>query len=263
MAIARAYHPAPTPRLALLLAGALLGFGGPTGDDEAGMTLVEHLTELRARLIKAVLAVAAGAAIAYLNVGTLLGLLLRPTGLTSVVVPDPTGGLMLTFQIALSAGLALASPVVLYQAIAFVLPAMTARERRVFFGALPLVVVCLAAGLLFGYVVVLPFSLSYLLSYGAGGYFDYRIQAGPLIDFVTALLLGFGLAFELPVVLLILTRLGLVTAGRLASLRRYALLASFVVAAVITPTPDPLNQALVALPLYLLYESGILLSRLR
>ncbi|HEY3107954.1 MAG TPA: twin-arginine translocase subunit TatC [Chloroflexota bacterium] len=95
-----------------------------------------------------------------------------------------------------------------------------------------------------------------------GGQIEYLIQAGPLIDFETALLLGFGLAFELPVVLSVSTRLGLVSTERLVRFRRYALLAAFVVAAVIAPTPDPLNQALVALPVYLLYETGIVLSRL-
>src|SRR5919202_3319472 len=101
---------------------------------------------------------------------------------------------------------------------------MTARERRIFFTALPLVIVCLVAGLLFGYFVALPFALGYLLSYGMGGRIEYLIQAGPLIDFETALLLGFGLAFELPVALWVAVRLGLVSTGRLVRFRRYALL---------------------------------------
>jgi sec-independent protein translocase protein TatC len=259
MAIARAHY--GYPRLSLVLAGALLGAGG-SNDNGTQMTLVEHLAELRARLIKAVLAIAVGAAVAYANAGSLLGLLLRPAGLEKIVVPDPAGALMLSFQIALSAGIALASPVVLYQAVAFVLPAMTGREKRIFFTALPLVIFCLAAGLLFGYFVALPFALSYLLSFDMGGRVVHIILAGPYIDFVTALLLGFGLAFELPVVLWVSTRLGLVSTERLVRLRKYALLAAFVAAAVITPTPDPLNQALVAVPVYLLYEAGILLSRL-
>jgi sec-independent protein translocase protein TatC len=246
--------------LPLVLAGTLAGRDGPDGE-APGMTLAEHLAELRTRLIKALLAVAAGMIVAFAYREHLLYLLLKVGRLDSVYVPDPMGGFMLSFQIALTAGIGLASPVVVYQAVAFVLPAMTVREKRVFFAALPFVVVCFAAGVLFGYVVTLPLALEYLLGYTMGDHVHYLPQAGPYIDFVTTLLLGLGLAFELPVVLWVLARLGLVTTERLVRFRKYAILAAFVIAAVITPTPDPVNQALIALPLWALYELGIVSSR--
>jgi sec-independent protein translocase protein TatC len=248
----------------LLLIGALLGSSGPDDRrDEGQMTLVEHLDELRGRLIKSVLAVGVATALAFWRADQLLTLLLLPAGKDKIFVDGPTGGLVLSFQIALAAGCALASPVVFYQAVAFVLPAMTPRERRVFLTTLPLVVCLLVAGVLFGYAIALPFALTYLLGYTMGSQVEFLLRSGPYIDFVTALLLGFGLAFELPAVLWVLARLGLVTTARLVALRRYAFLAAFVIAAIITPTPDPLNQLLLAVPLYLLYEAGILLSRLR
>jgi sec-independent protein translocase protein TatC len=170
--------------------------------------------------------------------------------------------MLLQFQIALTAGIGLASPVVFYQAVRFVLPAMTATERRVFFTALPFVGLFFAAGVLFGYVVALPLAMEYLLGMTMHGRIVVEPRAQGYIDFVTTFLLGLGAAFQLPVVLWVLARLGLVTADRLVRFRRFALLGAFVIAAVVTPTPDPINQALIAVPLWLLYEVGVVMARL-
>lgn len=258
MGIDRAYR--RYAGLPVVLAGALAGGNGPDGDPSQ-MTLAAHLAELRTRLIKALLAVAAATMLAYTYADVLFDLLLLPSGLKSVIALDPLGGFKWSFQIALTAGIGLASPVLLYQAIAFVLPAMTGREKRIFFVALPFVVACFVAGALFGYFVTLPVVLHYLLDFTMRGRVEYKLEAGPYIDFVTTLLLGLGLAFELPVVLWVLAKLGLVTTERLVRFRKYAILAAFVLAAILTPTPDPVNQALIALPLWALYELGIVSSR--
>jgi sec-independent protein translocase protein TatC len=241
----------------VLLVGAL-----GRRDEGPEMTLAEHLGELRARLIKALLAVAVGTIAAFAWSNELLGLLLAPAGLTEVVCFEPYCAMLLQFQIALTAGIGLASPVVFYQAVRFVLPAMTATERRVFFAALPCVGLFFAAGVLFGYLAALPLAMEYLLGMTMGGRVVVEVRAQGYVDFVTTFLLGLGAAFQLPVVLSVLTRLGLVTADRLVRFRRYALLGAFVIAAVLTPTPDPINQALIAVPLWLLYEVGVVMARL-
>jgi sec-independent protein translocase protein TatC len=127
---------------------------------------------------------------------------------------------------------------------------------------LPLVIVFFILGALFGYFVTVPFALKYLLTFTVGGLIQPLIDVGAYISFITTFLLWMGLAFELPIIIFFLTKIGLVNVARLNSYRKYAILAAFVLAAVITPTPDPLNQCLVAIPLWLLYEVGIVLSRL-
>jgi sec-independent protein translocase protein TatC len=231
-------------------------------DEGPEMTLAEHLGELRGRLIKMLLAVALGTMVAYAYVGTLLDLLLRLGGLEYVRCDTPHCAFLLQFQIALTVGIGLASPVVFYQAVRFVLPAMTASERRTFFTALPFVGLCFATGVLFGYFLAAPLAIEYLLGMTADGRIRQDMLAGPYIDFVTTFLLGLGTAFQLPVVLWVLARLGLVTAERLVRFRKYAFLGAFVVAAILTPTPDPINQALIAVPLWVLYEVGIVMARL-
>jgi sec-independent protein translocase protein TatC len=231
-------------------------------DEGPEMTLAEHLGELRGRLIKALLAVAIGTVAAFAYSEVLMDFLLAPAGLANVVCFEPQCAMLLQFQIALTAGIGLASPVVFYQAVRFVLPAMTATERRVFFTALPFVGLFFAAGVLFGYVVALPLAMEYLLGMTMHGRIVVEPRAQGYIDFVTTFLLGLGAAFQLPVVLWVLARLGLVTADRLVRFRRFALLGAFVIAAVVTPTPDPINQALIAVPLWLLYEVGVVMARL-
>jgi sec-independent protein translocase protein TatC len=231
-------------------------------DEGPEMTLAQHLGELRSRLIKALLAVAIGTVAAFAWSNELLRLLLTPAGLTEVVCFEPYCAMLLQFQIALTAGIGLAGPVIFYQAVRFVLPAMTDTEQRVFFAALPFVGLFFAVGVLFGYFAALPLAMTYLLGMTMDGQVTIQVRAQGYVDFATAFLLGLGAAFQLPVVLWVLARLGLVTAERLVRFRKYAFLGAFVLAAVLTPTPDPLNQALIALPLWVLYEVGIVMARL-
>jgi sec-independent protein translocase protein TatC len=159
------------------------------------------------------------------------------------------------------AGLGFSSPWIFFQVLQFVMPAMTRRERRIFKIALPFVVVFFIGGVSFGYFVTLPFALRYLLDFTMGGVLTPLITADEYLNFVTTILLWMGLAFELPIIIWILAKFGVANTSRLVGLRKYAILAAFVLAAIITPTPDPLNQALVAIPLWILYEVGIVFSR--
>jgi len=230
-------------------------------EEELQMTLVEHLDELRGRIVRALLGLVVATAVAFVFTPQLIRWLLAPSGLAQLYFTQPPEAFLMYFQVSLMAGLGLASPWIFIQVMAFVLPAMTRRERRLFFTAMPFVVVFFVIGVLFGYFITLPFALRYLLTFTFDGVFQPLITADSYLGFVTTILFWMGLAFELPIIIWILAKIGVAKTPRLVSFRKYAILAAFVIAAVITPTPDPLNQALVAIPLWILYEIGIVFSR--
>ncbi len=234
-------------------------------EEELQLTLIEHLDELRGRLIKSVIALAVAVGVAFVFTPTIFKLLLGPAPESirnsGLVTFAPAEAFLTFFQVALMTGIGFSSPVIFYQIFAFVVPALTRKERRLVFSFMPLVVLFFIIGVLFGYYVTLPFALKYLLEFTMDGVLRPLINAASYIEFVTTILFWMGLAFETPIIIFFLSKVGLVNARRLTSWRKYAILAAFVIAAVITPTPDPLNQALVAVPLWILYEVGIVLSR--
>jgi sec-independent protein translocase protein TatC len=163
---------------------------------------------------------------------------------------------------ALVVGITLAMPFVLYQIVAFFLPGLLPHEKRVLFIALPFVAELFIAGVAFGWFFTVPAALGFLLGFGVDG---TTIITQPRVDSfigtVATLLLWNGLIFQLPAIVYVMARLGVVTAARLASTRRYAIVIIFIIAAFITPTGDPYNLLLLAIPMYLLYELGIILAR--
>lgn len=230
--------------------------------EEHRLTLIEHLQELRTRLIRSVLAIAVCTALAFVFTRQLFEILARPLGqfrsqLITVEVAEYFGAYM---RVALTAGIALAMPIIIYQVVAFVTPGLTRSERRMLFTWLPFVMICFVSGVAFGFFFILPPAVTFLLLFGAETV-NVMVRISNYISFVTTLLLWIGIIFELPVVLLVLTRLGVVDRRKLASWRKYFILLAFVIAAFVTPTPDPLNQTLVALPMIVLYEIGVQLSR--
>jgi sec-independent protein translocase protein TatC len=257
----------PAERTWAAVAASIGGAGvpGPEPEPELEMTLVEHLDELRSRLIRSVGALVVTTAIAFVFTPTLFQLLLVPAPEVikreGLIFIEPTEAFLTYFQVSLMTGIGLASPVILYQLLAFVLPGLTVRERRVLFRAAPAVLSFFVLGVGFGYFVTLPLALTYLIDFNIGGVVRPMIRVGDYLGFVTTILFWMGIAFETPVVIFVLSRLGILDPRRLGLYRKYAILVAFVLAAVITPTPDPLNQSLVAIPLWILYEIGILLSR--
>ncbi len=233
-------------------------------EEELQMTLVEHLAELRDRLVKSAIGIGICTVIAFFFTPWLFErmIAMAPDTVKTLYFREPAEGFLTFFQVALMSGIGLSSPWVGFQILAFVVPALTRREKRLLYSFLPLVIVFFILGALFGYFVTVPFALKYLLTFTVGGLIQPLIDVGAYISFITTFLLWMGLAFELPIIIFFLTKIGLVNVARLNSYRKYAILAAFVLAAVITPTPDPLNQCLVAIPLWLLYEVGIVLSRL-
>jgi sec-independent protein translocase protein TatC len=229
----------------------------------AEMTLIEHLKELRNRVIKSALAVVVGVVLCAVFWETILGWLLAPAREShpefELAVFGPTESIGVLFKIAMYGGLLAASPVVIYQILMFVIPGLTPRERRAILPGMFGAVAFLLAGMAFAYWVVLPVSLEFLLDFG-GDNFEPFIGAKQYLDFATRIVFWVGISFELPMVIALLARLGLVRARQLIHFWRYAILIVFIIAAVITPTPDPLTQSLVAGPLILLYVLGILFA---
>lgn len=232
-----------------------------TGGPE--MTLIEHLIELRRRVIISALAVVVGVVVCAIFWEDILGWLLAParerTPDFQVSSFSPTDRIAILFRIALYGGLLLASPVVVYQILAFVVPGLTPRERRLVLPVLFGSAFFLLGGMAFAYWVILPASLGFLLEFGSEN-IQNVIGIRQYVDFVTRIVFWVGVSFELPMLMMFLSRLGVASAGKMLGLWRYALVAVFVVAAVVTPTPDPLTQSLVAGPLFVLYFVGVVLA---
>jgi sec-independent protein translocase protein TatC len=143
------------------------------------------------------------------------------------------------------------------------MPALHPHEKKYLYMAAPGVTLSFILGILFGYLLVLPVAINFLLTFGAAETgIEVKWSFGEYIGTVTTLLFWMGLAFETPLVMFFLTKLRVLNVQRLVGFRKYALIGAFLVGAIITPTPDPLNQTLVSIPLYLLFELGILFSKL-
>jgi len=231
---------------------------------------VPHLRELRDRLLKGMGAIALGTIVGFylVNSPALLGETI-PNLLIDHFVPTnvklqfigSAEGFVSYMRIALVVGFAIAIPVVVYQLVAFFAPGLTGREKRVVFIALPFVFELFVAGVIFGWFFTIPAAIQFLFTYGVND----RVIAQPSFEnffsTISTLLLWNGLVFELPAIVYLMARLGIVNAKQLARTRRYAIVVIVIAAAVITPTGDPYNLLLLAIPMYLLYELGILLAR--
>jgi sec-independent protein translocase protein TatC len=234
-------------------------------------SMVPHLVELRDRLVKAMMAVAIGTLVGFwlVNSPVLFGKQL-PDLMVAHLTPIGTqlqaigvGELFLGYmRIALIVGIAIAMPVIVYQLVAFFSPALLAGEKRMLFTSLPFVTELFLTGLAFGWFFTVPAALTFLLGYGQTTNVKTQPTWDSFIDLSTTLLLWNGIIFELPAIIYVLARLGVVSAQMLGAWRRYAIVVITIVAALITPTGDPFNLLLLAVPMYLLFELGILLARL-
>ena len=229
------------------------------------MTLREHLEELRQRLIFTTMAVVIGAVVAFVFRDRVLAFLLAP-GFEQMadmkpVFTEVTEMVAVTMKVSLMVGVVLALPVVLYQVVMFVAPGLTTRERVYLFIFLPGTLLAFGTGVAFGYYVLFPPAFQFLFTFGSENA-DAFIRIGSYMNVVTSLLFWMGLIFEVPLVMFFLARLGVVTPRFLSRFRRYAFILAFILGGLITPTMDPINQTLVAVPMVVLYEVGILLARI-
>ena len=229
-------------------------------------TIMQHLAELRRRVLICVVAVIIGSAVAFAFFEQLIELLVRPARDLNLddggqlVFTEVTELLTTAVKVSFVAGLVLAMPIVLYQVVMFVAPGLTGRERRYLFGFMPGAMLAFVSGVAFGYFVLTPPALHFLLTFG-GDVAVPLIRVSNIINLMIRLLFWMGVAFETPLVMYLLAQLGIVSARGLARFRRYWVVVAFILGAIITPTFDPVNQGLVAIPLLVLYELGILLAR--
>lgn len=224
------------------------------------MTLTQHLGELRGRLTKSVLAVALAIVPAFIFRNYIFAILIRPAGDIQLIYTEMTEMIGTTFKVSLYAGLGLALPYVLYQILSFLAPGLTPRERRYLLTLLPAALFLFAVGVAFGYFVLIPPAAKFLITFGSD-IAQPMIKVGNYISLVSTLLFWIGAAFEIPLVLYFLSKIGVVQPKTLARMRKYEILGAFILAALITPTVDPVTQSLVAVPLIVLYEFGLVLSR--
>ncbi len=232
----------------------------PVGFEDR-LTLVEHLDELRTRIIISILAFVVAFALCFWQNDRLLDIINAPLPDDRVPI---TFGVAEPFTTSVSvsayAALVIALPVILYQAYAFVLPALTDRERRVVVPFLLMVPVLFIAGVLFGYFVVLPAATQFLLNFNESE-FQIEVRARDYYSFVTTTLGLMGLIFQTPVGILAVTRLGIVTPKQLAQNRRYAILVIAVIA-MLLPGTDPMTMLLSMIPLVVLFEASLILARI-
>lgn len=224
------------------------------------LSLIEHLDELRRRLVVAAVAVLITTAGAFFFAVPIIKFLLAPSGIARCLALSPTENFTTFMRVSLFAGIALAMPVLLYEIFAYVDPALLPRERRFVLTSGPFVLGLFVGGMAFCYYVLLPNAIKFLINFGSE-VIENQLRCAEYLSFVTTFILGVGIVFEMPAIIVALVRIGVVQRSWLARQRRYVFLLVFVIGAIITPTPDPFNQTLVALPMYLLYEAGLLISR--
>jgi sec-independent protein translocase protein TatC len=251
--------------------------------EEHKMPLTEHLGDLRKRLFVSFGTLFATFLVAFTFSENIFRLIMFPLKKRLYVSADnpylrfipqdklediklvflaPAEAFWMHIKIAFVAGLILALPVIFYQVWKFISPGLLQKERRY---VVPFIFVATAlflVGAAFCFLIVLPFAMRFLLTYKVGDFLSPMLSIGRYVDFCLKFILAFGVVFEIPIAIVFFTRMGLITPKTLAKNRKYAVLIAFIIAAVLTPTPDFFNQTLMAVPMIVLYEIGIIVSRI-
>jgi sec-independent protein translocase protein TatC len=227
----------------------------------AVMPLMEHLKELRTRLIRAAIALFVATGVSFIFVKQVFQFLIAPMGDTLPQALKPTEVLGNYMKVALICGVTIAMPVIVYQIGRFIAPGLTKKERRYLLLLVPGATISFVGGVAFAYYVMMPAAIPFLLGF-LSDVVEQRWAIGEYLSFVTSLLFWIGVSFELPLFVYFLAKIGLVNAEMLSRNRKYAVIGIAVLSAVITPTVDPLNMALVMGPLVILYELGVILAKI-
>ena len=226
--------------------------------DDGSMSLIAHLTELRSRLIKCLVAVALGSCVGYYFLDEIMHYLKAPAG--KLYYMQPSEAFFTYLKVSIAAGFLVALPVIFYQVWMFFLPALTRRERMVLGLIVPASVLLFFGGLAFSFFLVFPAAVQFFLGFG-NTELEALFSVDKYFDFVIWFVLPFGFVFELPLIMIILAKLGIVGSKFLGKYQRIVVFLAFVIAAVITPTPDVFTQTMIAVPMILLYEVGYLIVR--
>lgn len=223
-----------------------------------GLSFWGHLDELRSRLIKSFLAIIIAACAFYPFVDPFLAFLIRPVG--KVVFTSPADAFVIRLMLLICGGVVLALPVIVYQLWQFVAAGLKENEKKYIFFFAPASFILFIAGCIFGYWIIIPVGMKFLLSFSTD-FIVPMITLPNYISFIMTLVLAFGVCFQLPLVLMFLAKIGIVTPAFLVQKRKHAIVLILIVSAVLTPSPDAVSQILMAGPLLVLYELGVIASR--
>lgn len=181
---------------------------------------------------------------------------------TKLVFLAPAEAFWMNLKVSFVVGLILSLPVIFLQLWKFISPGLLPKEKKYVFPFILSATTLFLFGAAFCFFIVLPFAMGFLLTYKVGDFLMPMLSVGQYVDFCLKFILAFGVVFELPIIIIFLTKMGIVTPKTLAKNRKYAVLIAFIAAAFLTPTPDAFNQTLMAVPIILLYEIGIWISPL-
>jgi len=230
---------------------------------DSRLNVIAHLEELRRRLIVCAASLLAMAVICWIFSEPLLAFVVRPATdrIGNLYFLSPSDAFMARFRIAIFGGLVLSSPVILAQLWLYVSPALQGKEKKLAVPAALLTAALFLIGAAFAFYLVVPVTLDFLLGFDTG-YIEPMITLGEYVSFVSGMVLSFSVAFNLPIFVAILARMGLVDAPFLVKYRRHCYVGLFVLAAILTPSPDVLSMLMLGIPLIVLYEASVIAARL-
>ncbi|MCH7576674.1 MAG: twin-arginine translocase subunit TatC [Chloroflexi bacterium] len=231
---------------------------------ERYLTVLEHIEELRFRLFISAAFVVIGLGVSLFFGNDIITFLKKPAEARSenfeLQFIEPFELFVTYFRVSLLGGLILGMPMIVYQGLRFVSPGLSSNETRWLYATVAGTFVLFLGGVAFAYYIALPPALGFLLDFGGGDIAKPNIRVGSYVDFVTRLLFWTGVTFQTPLVVMYLARFGIVSARQLLRWWRFAIVGAFVIAAIVTPTIDPVTQSLVAGPIIVLYFLGIILA---
>jgi sec-independent protein translocase protein TatC len=225
------------------------------------MSLLEHLQELRQRVFIMAIGITIGTILGFWLAAPLINFLkaAAPEG-SKIIATEVTEKFTTLLAVGFKLGIVFSLPVLMYHVIRFVAPGLTSSEKRYLYALLPAIFFFFGLGAAFAYFLMVPFAISYLI--GFSDIAEQQTRISNFVDFVLNLVFWVGISFETPLIIWFLCKIKVLTPQRLSGMRRYAVVLAFVVGAIITPTPDPINQTIVSVPIYLLFELGIIFARI-
>lgn len=227
-------------------------------ENDSRLSLLEHLGELRKRLVISVIAIIIGSFVSYNYIDKIIDLITKPAKGLEFIYLSPPELLIAYIKISLVLGLIVSSPIILFQVWRFIKPGLKEKEKRYVIFAMFMGIVFLLIGISFAYYIIIPMTLQFFVKMSVDK-IKPLFSFANYISFISSLLLSFGLVFELPLLIILLTQLGLVAPKTFKKHRKIVILAMFILAAILTP-PDVVSQALMAVPMIFLYEFSIIVS---
>jgi sec-independent protein translocase protein TatC len=232
---------------------------GELAMSDTGMSLVDHLDELRSKLLISIAALIVFSIGSYLFVDEIMKILTDPVG-KELVYLTPPEAFFTQIKVSLFTGFLLALPIIFFQIWSFILPALKNDEKKYLLILVPLSYIFFIVGSAFGLFLVIPFGMKFFLGFTSAN-LEAMFSLSKYISFIISILIPFGLVFELPLLITLLVKLGIISSNFLTTNRKYVIVAIFLFAAILTP-PDIISQAMMAIPLILLYEGSVIIAKI-